>query len=71
MHERFSRWLQLQPGVPDSGGKTYISELDFPYFSKSADNFSANFVGDIQLGQAHIRRAEKGILWWPHVATLC
>ena len=40
---------------------TYISELDLTNFTQSTDNLSSDFVGNVELGQAHIRRAEEGV----------
>lgn len=41
---------------------TYISKLHLPYLSQSTDNLTPYLVGDVQLGQRHVRRAEQGIL---------
>lgn len=40
---------------------THIAELHLTQFSQRADNISPNLVCDIELRQAHIRRAEEGI----------
>lgn len=44
------------------GVRTHVSELDFTNFTQSAHNLSSYFVRDIELGQAHIRRAKEGVL---------
>lgn len=41
---------------------TYIAELDLTNFTQSTDDLSSDFVGDVELGQAHVRRAEEGVL---------
>jgi hypothetical protein len=40
----------------------YVSKLNLPNLSQSIHNFTADFVGDVQLDHAHVRRAEHGIL---------
>lgn len=46
--------------------KTYISKLHLPYLSQSTDYLTSNLVGDVKLGQGHVRRAEQGILGNAH-----
>ena len=41
---------------------TYISKLHLTNLPQSAHNFSTNFVGNVELGQGHVRRAEEGVL---------
>lgn len=43
------------------GGVSYVSELHLAKFTQSADDLSSDFVGDVELGQAHVRRAEEGV----------
>lgn len=45
---------------------TYVSELDFSYLAQSTDNLTPYLVGDVKLGQGHVRRAEQGILGNAH-----
>lgn len=40
---------------------THIAEVDDTQLSQSIYNLSADFVGDIQLGQRHLRRTEESI----------
>jgi hypothetical protein len=40
----------------------YISELNLPNLSQSIHNLTTDFVGDVQLDHAHVRRAEHGVL---------
>jgi hypothetical protein len=46
--------------------RTYISELNLPQLSQCIHNLPADFVGDVELDHAHIRRAEHGILMVHH-----
>jgi hypothetical protein len=41
---------------------TYISELDLPQLSQCIHNLPADFIGDVELDHAHVRRAEHGVL---------
>jgi hypothetical protein len=41
---------------------TYISELDLTNLTQGTDDLSSDFIGNVELGQAHLRRAEEGIL---------
>ncbi len=41
---------------------SHISKLNLPDLPKSADDFPAYFIGDVELGQGHVRRAEEGVL---------
>lgn len=40
---------------------THISELDLSYFTQGTHHLPTDFICDIKLGQAHIRRAEECI----------
>ena len=40
----------------------YISELNLPNLSQSIHNLTTDFVGDVQLDHAHVRRAKHGVL---------
>ena len=66
MYVTNSLLLRLWPGFAWSG-VTHISKLNLAHFSQGADHFSTYLIGNVQLGQAHVRRAEERILWWPHV----
>lgn len=44
----------------------YVSELAETQLSQCGDDFAADFVGDIELHHAHVRRAEGGILLRSH-----
>ena len=43
-------------------GESHISELNLSNFPKSTNNFPSNLIGNVELGQGHVRRAEKRIL---------
>lgn len=47
-------------------GATYVSELNQAKLSKSVDNLSSDFVGNIQLDHTHVRRAERSIACGSH-----
>lgn len=36
--------------------------MDLAQFAKGTDDLSSDFVGDVELGEAHLRRAEESIL---------
>jgi hypothetical protein len=40
----------------------YISEVHDAELSKRRDDLATDLVGDVELGQGHVRRAEHGIL---------
>ena len=44
----------------------YVSDLNLAQLPQSADNFSPDLVGDVQLGQGHLRRAEQRIFGGTH-----
>ena len=48
--------------------KTYITEVHDAQLSECADDLSSDLVGDIELGQGHVRRAEQRILMGSHLA---
>lgn len=50
----------------DGGEAAYVSELAKTKLTKGRNNFAANFVGDIELDHAHVRRAERGVLFGSH-----
>jgi hypothetical protein len=56
-----SQWGRGQSTVMKGQPWTHISELDLANFTQSADDLSSDLVGNIELGQAHVRRAEEGI----------
>lgn len=73
MHERIQiknkTWVQgigAWPWIVTQLKCTYVSELDFSYLSQSTDNLTPYLVGDVKLGQGHVRRAEQGILGNAH-----
>lgn len=41
---------------------TYVAELNLADFTQCTDDLSSDLVGDVELGQAHLRRAEEGVL---------
>ena len=45
---------------------TYISELDLSQLAQCIHDLAADFVGDVQLDHAHVRRAEHGVLMVYH-----
>jgi hypothetical protein len=59
---------------------TYISKLDLSNLAQSTNNFPADFIRNVELGQGHFRRPEKGVLGdrhgcghdlvWPHRARV-
>ena len=44
----------------------YITELDQSKFSQRVYTFAANFIGNVKLHHAHVRRTEHGLLGWSH-----
>jgi hypothetical protein len=50
----------------DAIGDTYVSELNLSKLSKGIDYLTSDFVGDIELDHAHVRRAEHGIFVVDH-----
>lgn len=44
----------------------YVAELAEAQLAKRGDNFPTDFVGDIELDHAHVRRAEGSVLLWSH-----
>jgi hypothetical protein len=42
-------------------GSAYVSEIHCSELSQSADDLTADVVGDVQLGQRHLGRAKEGI----------
>ena len=55
-------WAQDAETVTVTGTRIPRPELDLPNLSQSIHNFAADFVGDVQLHHAHVRRAEHGVL---------
>jgi hypothetical protein len=49
-------------------GASHISELHDTQLSQGRNDLAANLVGHVELGQRHVRRAEKRILFACHVA---
>lgn len=47
---------------------SYISELHDTQLSQGRNDLAANLVGHIELGQRHVRRAEKRVLFARHDA---
>ena len=45
---------------------THISKLDLSQLSKSTDNLATDLVGNVELCQGHVRRAEQGIFVGTH-----
>ena len=45
---------------------THISEIHYSKLSKRRDDFATYLVGDVELRQGHVRRAEHGILGGRH-----
>lgn len=45
---------------------TYVSEVHDAQLSERTDNISSNLVGNVELRQGHIRRAEQRVLWRRH-----
>ncbi len=41
---------------------TYISELHDTQLSESRDDFAADLISHVELGQSHVRRAEQRLL---------
>ena len=44
----------------------HISEVHDTKLSKARNDLTANLVGNVQLGQGHVRRAEHGVLAGRH-----
>lgn len=49
--------------------QTHISKLHYPDLPKSTDNLPADLICDVELGQAHVRRAEHRVLRRRHRGT--
>lgn len=47
-------------------GITHVSELAQAKLTESVNNFSSDFIGNVQLHHTHIRRAEWSIACWSH-----
>ena len=45
----------------------YISKLNLSKLSQCIHDLSADFIGDVELDHAHVRRPEHGILCGRHV----
>jgi hypothetical protein len=45
---------------------THIAEVHDPKLAETAHDFAAYLVGDVQLRQGHVRRAEQRVLVWRH-----
>ena len=60
--------LVCELNLPYAAGISYISELHDTQLSEGGNDLAANLVGHIELGQRHVRRAEKRILFGRHVA---
>lgn len=48
-------------------GWHYVSELDKPQLAQGVADFAADFVGNVELDQAHVRRAERRVLFRRHL----
>jgi hypothetical protein len=46
--------------------KAYISELAQTELAKGSDDLTTDFVGDVKLHHAHVRRAEGRVLFGSH-----
>lgn len=53
--------LLRSAGYHQARCSTNISKLDLANFSQCTDDLSSDLVGDVELGQTHIRRAEEGV----------
>jgi hypothetical protein len=49
--------------------RTYVSKVHGSKLSKCGHDLAANLVGDVQLRQGHVRRAEHGVLWGRHYGS--
>ena len=47
--------------------ETHIPELHLSYFTERTNDLSSDLVGDVQLRQRHLHRAEEGILLRGHL----
>lgn len=54
------------PSCDTSDARAYVAELAETQLAERGDNFPTDFVGDIELDHAHVRRAEGGVLLWSH-----
>ena len=52
--------------MPHPGRRTYITEIHDTHLTKRTDNLTANLVGNVELGQGHVRRAEQGLALTHH-----
>jgi hypothetical protein len=46
--------------------KTYVAEIHASELAQCRNDLAANLIGNVQLRQGHVRRAEHGVLWWRH-----
>jgi hypothetical protein len=56
----------IQPNKTGDAEASHISELDEAELAEGIDDFAADFVGNVQLHHAHVRRAERRILSRSH-----
>jgi|SRR6478609_4859685 len=47
----------------------YVAELAETKLAEGRNNFATDFIGDIELYHAHVRRAERGIRFGSHDAV--
>lgn len=47
-------------------GWHYVSEVDKAQLAQGIADFAADFVGDVELDHAHVRRAERRVLFRRH-----
>lgn len=50
-------------------GSTYIAKVHDAERSQSGNNLASDFVGDVELRQGHVRRAEHGVLLGRHAGS--
>lgn len=48
------------------GCDAHVSELNEADFSQRIDDFAADFIGNVELHHAHVRRAERRVLCRSH-----
>lgn len=44
----------------------HVSELAEAQLAKCSNDFTTDFIGNIELHHAHVRRAERGVLFGRH-----
>lgn len=66
LHNPIASIRKLQPKLQKTAANTHISKIHDTQLSKARHDLAAYLVGNVQLGQGHVRRAEHGVLGGRH-----